>query len=166
MAPDSTSNDDLPEALKVIRTRTLFVLRLKVRKLQIVGATPGGFRRVGVVFGGSFAGERLAGAVLDGGNDWQMLRDDGALTLDVRLVLQTTDGATIGMVYRGLRHGPPETLERIEKGEAVDPSSYYFRITPYFETTAPQYGWLNRVVSVGAGHRQTDGPVYSIFEIL
>jgi len=166
LAPDSTLNDGLPEALKVIRTRPLFVMRLNVRKLQIVGATPGGFRRVGVVFGGSFAGDRLDGEVLDGGNDWQLLRDDGVLALDVRLVLQTTDGAMIGMVYRGLRHGPPEILEQIERGEAVDPSGYYFRITPYFETAAPQYGWLNRVVSVGTGHRQTDGPVYSIFEVL
>ncbi len=141
-------------------------MRLNVRKLQIVGATPGGFRRVGVVFGGSFAGERLDGEVLDGGNDWQLSRDDGALALDVRLVLQTTDGAMIEMVYRGLRHGPLEILERIEKGEAVDPSSCYFRITPYFETAALQYGWLNRVVSVGAGHRQANGVVYSIFEVL
>ena len=164
--PDSALNDDLPEALKAVRTRPLFVMRLSVRKLQTVGSTPSGFRRVGVVLGGSFAGERLGGEVLDGGNDWQMLRDDGALTLDVRLVLQTTDGAMIGMVYRGLRHGSPETLEKVEKGEAIDPSSYYFRITPYFETAAPQYGWLNRVVSVGTGHRQGDGPVYSIFEVL
>ena len=166
MASNSALPDDLPEALRVVRTRPLFVMCLNVRKLQVVGAMPGGFRRVGVVFGGSFAGERLAGDVLDGGNDWQMLRDDGALALDVRLVLHTTDGAMIGMVYRGLRHGPPETLERIDKGEAVDPSSYNIRVTPYFETAAPQYGWLNRIVSVGVGHRQADGPVYSIFEVL
>lgn len=166
LAPNLSLNDDLPEALKVVRTRPLFVMRLNVRKLQVVAGAPGGFRRVGVVFGGSFVGERLAGDVLDGGNDWQVLRDDGALALDVRLVLQTMDGATIGMVYRGLRHGPPETLERIEKGETVDPSSYYFRITPYFETAAPQHGWLNRIVSIGIGHRQADGPVYSIFEVL
>ena len=96
--PDAVSGD-LPDALKTLRTRPLFVMRLDVRPLQIVGAAPGGVRRVGIVFGGSFAGERLSGEVLDGGSDWQVLRADGVLTLDVRLVLKTTDGAMIGMIY-------------------------------------------------------------------
>ncbi len=65
----NTLNDDLPEVLKTVRTRPLFVMRLDVRKLQVVGATPGGVRRIGVVPGGSFEGERLSGEVLDGGSD-------------------------------------------------------------------------------------------------
>lgn len=156
--------DDLPEVLQTVRTRPLFVMRLDVRKLQVVGPTPGGLRRVGVVFGGSFAGERLSGAVLDGGNDWQTVRTDGSTVLDVRLVLQTTDGAMIGMTYRGIRRGPPEVVAKIERGEVVDPASYYFRIAPLFETSAPQYEWLNGIVGIGIGHRQADGPVYSVFE--
>jgi hypothetical protein len=63
-------NDNLPEVLTTLRTQSLFVMRLDVRKLQIVGATPGRYRRIGVVSGGSFEGERLSGEVLDGGNDW------------------------------------------------------------------------------------------------
>jgi len=158
-------NDGFPEALKTVRTRPLFVMRLDVRKLQAVGGAPGGVRRVGVVFGGSFEGERLSGEVLDGGNDWQSVRQDGATTLDVRIVLRTTDGALIGVTYRGLRHGPPDVIERIEKGEVVEPASYYFRIAPFFETAAAPYDWLNRVVAVGIGHRMADGPVYSVFEV-
>jgi hypothetical protein len=159
-------DDALHDVLKAVRTRPLFVMRLNVRKLQIVGATPDGFRRVGVVFGGAFGGERLSGEVLDGGSDWQHVRSDGATTLDVRLVLKTADDALIGMAYRGLRHGPPDIIERIEKGEVVDPSTHYFRMAPFFETAAPQYDWINRVVAVGIGHRQADGPVYSVFEVL
>ncbi|HZF35936.1 MAG TPA: DUF3237 domain-containing protein, partial [Candidatus Angelobacter sp.] len=133
----STSlNGDLPEVLRSVRTRPLFVMRLDVRKLQIVGATPGAFRRIGVVPGGSFEGERLAGEVLEGGSDWQTVRSDGATTLNVRLVLKTTDDALIGMTYQGLRHGPPDIVARLEKGEAVDPASYYFRTNPLFETAA------------------------------
>lgn len=162
--PVSTS-EGLPDVLRSVRTQPLFVMRLDVRKLQIVGATPGAFRRIGVVFGGSFAGERLSGEVLDGGSDWQTVRADGATTLDVRLVLKTTDAALISMVYRGVRHGPPDVIERIEKGGAVDPASYYFRIAPFFETAAAPYDWLNRVVAVGIGHRQADGPIYSVFEV-
>jgi len=163
----STSlNADLPDALRGLMSRPLFVMRLDVRPLLITGATPGGFRRVGVVPGGRFEGERLSGSVLDGGADWQSVRTDGATTLDVRLMLKTSDDALIGMSYRGLRHGPRDVIERMEKGEAVAASQYYFRITPYFETSAPQYDWLNRIVAVGIGHRRGDGPVYSVFEIL
>src|SRR4029077_17601664 len=123
-------NDNLPEVLKRVRTQPLFVMRLDVRKLLIVGTTPGAYRRIGVVPGGSFEGKRLSGEVLDGGSDWQTVRNDGATTLDVRLVLKTEYRALIGMTYRGVRHGPPDVVERIEKGETVEPTSYYFRINP------------------------------------
>ena len=159
-------NDKLPEVLKRVRTQPLFVMRLDVRKLLIVGATPGAYRRIGVVPGGSFEGERLSGDVLDGGSDWQTVRNDGTTTLNVRLVLKTKDDALICMTYQGVRHGPPDVLERIEKGEVVDPTSYYFRINPLFETAAAKYDWLNRVVGVGIGHRSPDGPIYSVFEVL
>ena len=162
----SPLNDNLPDALKTVRTRSLFVMRLEVRKLQVVGATPGAFRRIGVVPGGSFEGERLSGVVLEGGSDWQTVRADGATTLNVRLVLKTTDDALISMTYQGVRHGPPDVVERIEKGEAVDPASYYFRINPLFETAAAKYDWINRLVAVGIGHRRADGPIYSVFEVL
>ena len=158
--------DSLPQTLQGVRTRPLFVMRLDVRKLQIVGATPGAFRRVGVVPGGSFAGERLSGEILEGGADWQDVRRDAATTLDVRLVLKTSDEAMIGMTYRGLRHGPPEVMTRLEQGEVVDPASYYFRTTAFFETAAPSYAWLNGIVAIGVGHRLADGPVYSLFELL
>jgi hypothetical protein len=146
-------DDNLPEVLRTLRTRPLFVMRLNVRKLQIVGATPAGYRRMGVVPGGSFDGERLSGEVLDGANDWQTVRPDGATTLNVRLVLKTNDEALIGMTYRAIRYGPPDVLARIERGEVVDPKSYYFRLNPLLETANVRYDWLNRVVAIGIGHR-------------
>jgi hypothetical protein len=91
---------------------------------------------------------------------------DGATTLNLRLVLKTKDHALIAMTYRGVRHGPPDIIGRIERGEVVDPTSYYFRINPLFETAAANYDWINRVVAVGIGHRLADGPIYSIFEVL
>ena len=158
--------DGLPESLAAVKTRPLFVMRLKVRPLQIIGPAAGPVRRVGVVFGGVFEGERLSGEVLDGGSDWQAVRSDSALTLDIRLVLKTDDDALIGMTYKGIRHGPPDILARIDEGEAVDPASYYFRIAPFFETAAPKYDWLNRILAVGIGFRREDGPIYSLFEVL
>jgi hypothetical protein len=161
-----TRYHSLPEVLKSVRTRPLFVMHLQVRPLVVVGATPGANRRIGLISGGSFEGERLSGQVIDGGSDWQAVRADGSTTLDVRLVLKTKDDALIAMSYRGVRYGPADVIKRMEKGEAVDPSSYYFRINPMFETAAATYDWLNRVVAVGIGHRRPDGPVYSVFEVL
>ena len=157
---------DLPESLAGVNTRPLFIMRLKVRALETIGPATGPVRRVGVVFGGVFEGERLSGEVSDGGNDWQTVRGDSAVTLDVRLVLKTEDEAMIGMTYRGIRHGSPDILARIDRGEEVDPATYYFRITAFFETAAPKYDWLNSVLAVGIGHRTAQGPIYNLFELL
>jgi hypothetical protein len=161
----STLFDALPEALKAVRAKPLFVMRLAVKPLQIIGETPGNLRRIGV-FGGSFQGERLSGVVLEGASDWQNVRRDGSVTLDVRMVLKTDDEALIGLAYRGVRHGPVDIIKRMDQGEAVDPAMYYFRTAGFFETAAPQYDWLNRVIAVGTGQRLADGPVYSVFEML
>jgi hypothetical protein len=157
--------DNLPDALAGVRTRPLFVMRLSSH-MQLIGPTPGHVRRVGAVSGGVFKGERLSGQVLDSGNDWQTVRSDGAVTLDVRLVLKTDDEAMIGMIYRGIRSGAPDILARIDRGEAVDPATYYFRMASFFETAVPKYDWLNRVLAIGIGHRTADGPIYSLFELL
>lgn len=70
------------------------------------------------------------GEVLRGANDWQNVRSDGGVTLDVRLVLKTTDNALIRMTYRGIRQGPTDVLARQEKGEVILPANCYFRIAP------------------------------------
>ena len=159
-------DDSLPGALRELRTRPLLAIRLDVRGPMPVIATAGAARRIGVVTGGSFDGERLSGIVMDGGSDWQTLKADGSVALDVRLVLRTDDDAFIAMTYRGVRHAAADVIARIDRGEVVDPESVYFRTIVQFETAAPQYDWLNHVVAVGVGQRRADGPVYSVFEVL
>jgi len=161
----TTLNERLPEALKGIQTRPLFLLREQVPPLLVIGQTPNAFRRVGLIQGGSFEGERLSGEVVSG-NDWQAVRTDSCIKLDVRLILKTTDGALIVMTYQCLRAGPPSVIEKLDKGETVDPRSYYFRMSPMFETSASKYDWMNRIIAIGTGHRMPDGPLYSIFEVL
>ena len=156
---------ELPEVLKSVKTSPLFVLREAVPPLIVIGQTPNAFRRIGVIQGGSFEGERLSGEVLTG-NDWQSVRTDSCIKLDVRLVLRTTDGELIVMTYTCLRAGPPSVIEKLDKGEEVDPGSYYFRMNPIFETSSKKYDWMNRIIAVGTGIRRADGPVYSIFEVL
>jgi hypothetical protein len=157
--------ESVPEALRSIKTRPLFVLREQVPPLLVVGQTPNAFRRVGIIEGGSFEGERLSGEVVSG-NDWQSVRTDSCIKLDVRLVLRTSDDALIVMTYQCLRAGQPEILQKLDKGEPVDPESYYFRMNPMFETSSPKYDWINRIIAIGTGHRLADGPLYSIFEVL
>ncbi len=70
------------------------------------------------------------------------------------------------MTYRGVRHATPAVLARVDRGVVCDPAEVYYRSIVQFETAAPQYDWLNRVVAVGVGHRRADGPVYSVFEVL
>lgn len=150
-----------------IDTRELLVLEAVLAPPQMVEATPYGVRKVVPVLGGTFSGERLNGVILpSGGHDWALTRADGALVLDVRLVLQTDDDATILMTYRGIRTGDPAVLARIAAGEYVNPSEYYFRIVPFFETGSPKYAWLNSIVCVGFGDRVKAGPRYTVHEVL
>ncbi len=151
----------------MIKTQHLFTMPVDVEMpLQMVGATPIGERRIAKVTGGTFTGPEMNGKILPGGGNWLLLRSDGSLQLDVRVTLETDDGALIFMTYRGFRHGPAEVMARLNKGEDVDPSEYYFRVAPFFETGAEKYDWLNRIVAVGTGHRLASGPVYEVYKIL
>jgi hypothetical protein len=86
--------------------------------------------------------------------------------LDVRITLKTEDDQLIYMSYKGMRHGPAEVIERLNRGEVVDPSTYYFRSTPLFETASPKYQWLNKLMAVASGRREASGPTYEVFELL
>jgi Protein of unknown function (DUF3237) len=156
----------LPPEMTTMRIAPLFIFQIQVKPPSVIGATPGHDRRIGEISGGSFEGEKLRGRILSGGSDWQSLRADGTTTLNVRLVMETDDGALIGMTYLGMRHGPKEVLDRIARGDKVSPTEYYMRATPYYETASEKYGWLNRIVSVAYGHRMAGGAIYQVFEVL
>jgi hypothetical protein len=143
----------------------LMTLDVTVAGAQKVGNVPHGTRVISPVASGSFAGPRLRGRVLPGGGDWTLLRSDGVLELDLRFTLETDDGALIHMTSFGLRHGPPEVLAALARGEVLDPATYYIRTTPRFETAHPKYTFLNRLLAVSTGNRRPEGPTYTIFEI-
>src|SRR5262245_56964928 len=147
-------------------SRPLMRLQVEVPPPQKLGPVPHGIRLIAPIAGGVFEGPRLRGKVLPGGGDWILLRPDGVLELDVRITLETDDGALIFMASFGLRHGPPEVLAALARGETVDPSKYYFRTMPRFETSAAQYAFLNRVIAIASGDRRPSGPIYTIEEIL
>ena len=56
-------------------------------------------------------------------------------------------------------------MERLASGDEVDPSEYYFRTTPIFETGAPGYEWLNGIVAIAAGERSADQVIITVYEV-
>ncbi len=149
-----------------MNSRLLMTLQVTVAVLQKIGAVPLGTRVTAPIATGSFEGPRLRGKVLPGGADWTLLRSDGVLELDLRVTLETDDGALIHLTSFGLRHGPAEVIAALARGERVDPSSYYFRTWPRFETAHPKYAFLNRLLAVASGDRRAEGPIYTIHEIV
>ena len=143
------------------------LLRIEVTlaPAQELGDTPLGRRRIIGITGGSFRGERLCGRVLPGGADWQVIRADGVADLDARYTLETDDGALIYVRNRGYRHGPADVLQRLARGEAVEPRLYYMRTTPIFEAGDARYAWLNRIICVATGARRPAAVELEVFEV-
>ncbi|MFT3926996.1 MAG: DUF3237 domain-containing protein [Myxococcales bacterium] len=136
-----------------MRTRPLFALKLSTGPIQDLGKTPVGARVIYPITGGTFEGERLRGNVLPAGGDWTTQRADGVTELDLRITLATDDGALIYMTFAGIRDDHAE-------------GAPYFRTLPRFETAAPQYAFLNRLLAVGRGEIGADGPMHVIEELL
>lgn len=148
-----------------METTPLMTLQVVVGEVQRIGAVPHGTRVTAPITGGHFEGPRLRGTVLPGGGDWTLLRGDGVLELDLRLTLRTDDDALVYMTSFGLRHGPPEVIAALARGETVDPAAYYFRTTPRFESGDARYRWLNHLLAVASGDRRPGGPIYTIDQV-
>jgi hypothetical protein len=148
-----------------IRTEFLFKITLEIR-VSSLGETPYGSRRIFHFDGGSFEGPKLNGRVLPGGGGWSLIRRDDVLEVDVRLTLETGDKHQIYMTWKGLRHGPKEIMDRLYRGEIVDPRDYYFRTTPYFETSSEKYGWMNRICSIASGSLSATARSLDVFQVL
>ena len=149
-----------------LQTEFLFRMVLHAGSPQMTASAPGNELRVVPVTGGSFEGPGLKGNLVPGTTaDWLRVEPDGTSRMDVRLVMRTDQGQHFFMNYSGVRHGPPEVLAALGRGEVVDPASYYFRISVKFETGDADLLWLNRVVAVGVGQRPPAGPTYDVYVI-
>ena len=144
----------------------LYEITMPLEEGQDVGAAPGGHRRIFHVKGGAFEGPKLKGVVLPGGGDWTLGRSDGSSRLDVRITLRTDDGHLIYAHYPGILYRPPDVVRRLREGESIQPTEYYFRTAPFFETASVKYDWLNRVVAMGIGERTETGVAYRVYAVL
>ena len=130
-----------------------FELRVTVGTPVMVGQMPRGQRRIVSILGGTFEGPNIKGKVVPGGADWQIIRADGFSELDTRYTLETEKGQLIYVQNAGMRHAAPAVMEKLLKGETVDPKLVYFRTIPTFETAAADLQWLTRAVFIGTGER-------------
>jgi hypothetical protein len=149
----------------MIETEHLFNAMIEVAQPRDLGQTPVGRRRIIDIVGGTFDGPRMRGRILAGGADWQVALSDELTFVEARYTIETDDGALIYVRNHGFRHGAPDVIARLVRGEAVDPGDYYFRTTPTFETSAEAYDWLNRTIFIASGRRHPAAVELDVYEV-
>ncbi len=93
---------------------------------------------------------------------------DDCSRLDVRTAIELDDGYLLYAGYVGRLLAPPELRPHFQQRSTavqLNPSSYYFRTVPTFETASEKYHWLNHIVSVGVGRLTETGVAYDVYEI-
>jgi hypothetical protein len=134
--------------------------------VSLGGPAKHGERRFVPILGGKVSGPELEGVLLEGGVDWQLQRTDGATEISAHYVIQTPDGALIEVQSDGLRHGPPEVMARLARGEAVPAQDYFFRTLMRLTTGHPAWLHLNKVMALATGQRQATQVALDIWRIV
>ena len=143
----------------------IFTIHAELEAITNLGRTPYGERRVIGIVGGTVNGPKLAGRILPGGADWQIIRSDGAVDIKARYTIETPAGGLIMVTSEGLRHGPPEVMAKLARGDNVDPAHYYFRTVMRFETAEPSVDWLNRILALAKGQREPRAVRLDVYEV-
>jgi hypothetical protein len=141
-------------------------IEAELEEPQLLGKTPYGERRVINIVGGTISGPRLRGKILPGGADWQIIRADGVADIFAKYTFQIEGGGLVLVTSAGLRHGPPEVIAKLAKGEVVPRDQYYFRTCVRFETADTGVDWLNRVLTIAVGAREKMKVKLDLFEVL
>jgi len=144
----------------------IFRIHADLGEIMELGATPYGGRRLIPILGGRVEGPKLAGRILPGGADWQIILANGVADIQARYSIETDTGARVIVRSDGMRHGPREVLEAIARGELVAASRYYFRTVMRFETADPALAWLNKIIGLARGEREKLTVKLDIYEVL
>ena len=140
-------------------------LHIAVAPLVSLGAAPGGERRFVPLGSGTAQGPELSGTIVEGGIDWQTLRRDGVLEISAHYVIRCDDDALVEVISQGLRHGPPEVMAQLARGEPVPREAYFGRTGMRFQTGAPAGLHLNRVMAIAVGERHADEVQLDVYRI-
>ena len=150
----------------MLSAQPIFTVDAELDEIRRFGTTPYGERRVVGIRGGTVSGAKLSGRILPGGADWQIIRTDSVTDIEARYTIESSDGWLVVVNSLGLRHGPPDVIEKLGRGEPVDPSLYYFRTVMRFETGAPNLRWLNTILALARGERRARSVRLEVFEVL
>jgi hypothetical protein len=160
------SSERTSEEVMILSKEPAIRIEADLEAPQLFGKTPYGERRVINIIGGTVSGPRLTGKILPGGADWQIIRTDGVADIFAKYTFQIDGGGFVLVTSAGLRHGPPDVIAKLAKGEPVARDQYYFRTSVRFETADPQADWLNRVLMIAVGAREKMKVKLDLFEVL
>ncbi|MGN6569824.1 MAG: DUF3237 domain-containing protein [Pseudolabrys sp.] len=149
----------------MLSAQPIFTIDAELEQIMSLGRTPVGERRIIGISGGTVHGPKFSGRVLPGGADWQVIRADGAADIQARYTIESDAGARVLVDSVGLRHGPPEVIEKLARGDNVDPALYYFRTVMRFETGDPSTDWLNRIIAIARGQRLARAVRLDVYEV-
>jgi hypothetical protein len=150
----------------LLTDQPIFTVTAELEPMLNFGRTPYGERRIIGIAGGRVDGPKLQGRILPGGADWQFIRNDGAADIQARYTIEAEGGGHILVDSVGLRHGPPEVIARLARGDKVDPALYYFRTVMRFETADRELDWLNRILALARGQREAMSVRLDVYEVL
>ena len=149
-----------------LATRYVFTLTVRIGGVTSAGDIGHGVRRIIPILGGEVHGEHVNGKVCAFGADFQIIRPNELIELEAKYAFETDDGAVVYVENRGIRFGPVELLQRLKRGEPVDPELIYFRTVPRFETGSEKYRWLMENLFVGSAARHADRVVIDVHQVL
>lgn len=141
-------------------------LHADVRTITDIGACPFGTRFIADVSGGHFEGDRLRGTIHPSGGDWLLIDAEGIGHIDVRLTLETDDGALIYVQYYGVLVMNEQVNSALTRNGTTDYGDTYFMTNPRYETADKRYKWLNRIMSVAEGRLAPGAAEYQVFELM
>lgn len=143
----------------------VFTAEVTVAPAVEQGQVDGARKRFIAITGGTIRGPRLHGEIMPGGGDWQTIGANGLTTVEARYFLKADDGTIIEVINPGVRVGTPAVIDRLARGERVDPSEYYFRTTPSFKVAEGPHRWLQRSAFVARGIRLPDRVLIDVYQI-
>jgi hypothetical protein len=149
-----------------LQTKYVFSLAIQVGAPIVAGNLGHGVRRVIPILGGEVRGEGIKGTIFPVGADFQTIRPNGFTELEAKYAFEMDDGAIVYIENIGIRFGPKALIDRIARGEVVDPALIYFRSVPRFETGAEKYRWLMDNLFVGVGARHPDRVEIDVHQVL
>ena len=148
-----------------LQTKYVFTITARIAEVTSAGDVGHGVRRIIPIIGGEVRGQ-INGRVCPFGADFQIIRPNELIELEAKYALQTDDGAIVYVENKGIRFGPVDLLQKLKRGEPVDPKLIYCRTSPKFETGHEKYRWLMENLFVASVARHADRVVIDVHQVL